>query len=74
MINMITKRILFYTCLSIAFVSIVSVLTSLTTLLLFGSIFGMWWITKGMSIDEINTMLGANWFNKVFNTNDFTKE
>lgn len=69
-----TKRILFYLCLTVAFISVVSVLTSLTTLLLFGSVFGMWYITRGMTVNEINTMLGAEFFNKLFNTNSFTED
>ena len=66
---MVIKRILFYVCFFFAAVSVVSVLTMLTAVILAASIFGMWKLTRNMTSDEINEMIGANWLNKKFNTN-----
>lgn len=71
---MITKRILFYVCFFFAVVSVASVLTMLTTVILVASIFGIWKLTRNMSPDEINEMIGANWLNKKFNTKYFTED
>lgn len=71
---MVIKRILFYVCFFFAAVSVVSVLTMLTAVILAASIFGMWKLTRNMTSDEINEMIGANWLNKKFNTKNFTED
>ena len=71
---MVIKRILFYVCFFFAAIIAVSVLTTLTADILAASIFGMWKLTRDMTSDEINEMLGANWLNKKFNTKNFTED
>ena len=71
---MVIKRILFYVCFFFAAIIAVSVLTTLTAVILAASIFGMWKLTRNMTSDEINEMLGANLLNKKFNTKNFTED
>lgn len=71
---MITKRILFYFFLTAAIISAVSLLTCVTTLTLIGSAVCIWLLVRRMTVDEINTMIGAKWLNKVFKTETFTED
>ena len=71
---MIIKRILFYVCFFFAAISVASVMTVLTAVILAASIFGIWKLTRNMSSDEINEMIGANWLNKKLNTKIFTED
>ena len=57
-----------------AAISVASVMTVLTAVILAASIFGIWKLTRNMSSDEINEMIGANWLNKKLNTKIFTED
>lgn len=71
---MMTKRILFYVCMFFTAVFIISTIS--TSSMIFGliGVFGMWKIAHNMTGDEINSLLGAEWLNKKFNTKHFTEE
>lgn len=71
---MMTKRILFYVFAALAAVFIISVINLTSALLSLICLIGMWKITHNMSVDEINSLLGAEWLNKKFNTKHFTEE
>lgn len=71
---MIIKRILFFVCFFFAVITVVSNFTLWSMIIFTVCMYGIYMITHDMTEQEFYTLTGANWLNRVFNTNSFTEE
>ena len=72
--NKMKKTVIFHVLFVLAFITIVSVPTVWSVILGAVSVALLYNMLHHMSRAEIEAVTGANFYNKVFNTNDFTRE
>ena len=68
------KTIIFHVLVLVAILSVVSLPTVWTVLVAIVSIAALYKMCSNMKPSEIYEVTGANFYNKLLNTSDFTKE
>lgn len=68
------KAIIFHAFVLMVFSALCINFSVLSAGMLLTGIIGLYMTTSNMTRDELHTVSGANFYNKVFNTTSFTKE